>query len=152
MLNQSVIPCLVLTVASWLAHRFLRRQVRWPAIPMSLRTFQFVVIHKVKGFSIVNEAEADVFLEFSCFFDDPTFFKCLRYESKGFPSGSAAKESTCIQETRIQSLGREDPLLEGLAIPSSVLAGKIPRTEEPGSSWGPKCWTQRKRLSPYLWR
>ena len=31
---------------------------------------QFVVIHTVKGFSIVNEAEVDVFLEFSCFFYD----------------------------------------------------------------------------------
>ena len=33
---------------------------------------QFVVICTVKGFSIVNEAEVDVFLEFSCFFYDPT--------------------------------------------------------------------------------
>ena len=33
---------------------------------------QFVVIHTVKGFGIVNKAEVDVFLEFSCFFDDPT--------------------------------------------------------------------------------
>ena len=33
---------------------------------------QFVVIHTVKGFSIVNEAEVDVFLEFSCFLYDPT--------------------------------------------------------------------------------
>ena len=33
---------------------------------------QFVVIHTVKGFSVVNEAEVDVFLEFSCFFYDPT--------------------------------------------------------------------------------
>ena len=33
---------------------------------------QFVVIHTVRGFSIVNEAEVDVFLEFSCFFYDPT--------------------------------------------------------------------------------
>ena len=32
---------------------------------------QFVVIHTVKGFNIVNEDEVDVFLEFSCFFDDP---------------------------------------------------------------------------------
>ena len=32
---------------------------------------QFVVIHTVKGFGIVNEAEVDVFLEFSCFFCDP---------------------------------------------------------------------------------
>ena len=33
---------------------------------------QFVVIHIVKGFSVVNETEVDVFLEFSCFFFDPT--------------------------------------------------------------------------------
>ena len=33
---------------------------------------QFVVIHTVKSFSIVNKAEVDVFLEFSCFFDEPT--------------------------------------------------------------------------------
>ena len=32
---------------------------------------QFVVIHTVKGFSIVSEAEVDVFLEFFCFFYDP---------------------------------------------------------------------------------
>ena len=32
---------------------------------------QFVVIHIVKGFSVVNEAEVDVFLEFSCFLYDP---------------------------------------------------------------------------------
>ena len=32
---------------------------------------QFVVIHTVKGFGIANEAEVDVFLEFSCFFYDP---------------------------------------------------------------------------------
>ena len=32
---------------------------------------QFVVIHTVKNFGIVNEAEVDVFLEFSCFFYDP---------------------------------------------------------------------------------
>ena len=33
---------------------------------------EFVVIHTVKGFGIVNKAEIDVFLEFSCFFNDPT--------------------------------------------------------------------------------
>ena len=32
---------------------------------------QFIVIYTVKGFSIVNDAEVDVFLEFSCFFNDP---------------------------------------------------------------------------------
>ena len=37
--NQSVVPCPVLTVASWPAYRFLRRQVRWSGIPISLRIF-----------------------------------------------------------------------------------------------------------------
>ena len=32
---------------------------------------QFIVIHTVKGFGIVNKAEIEVFLELSCFFDDP---------------------------------------------------------------------------------
>ena len=37
--NQSVVPCPVLTVASWPAYRFLKRQVRWSGIPMSFRIF-----------------------------------------------------------------------------------------------------------------
>ena len=50
-LNQSVVPCLFLTVASCPAHRFLRKQVKWSGIPISLRIFpQFVVIHIVKSY------------------------------------------------------------------------------------------------------
>ena len=37
--NQSLVPCPVLTVASWPAYRFLRRQVRWSGIPISFRIF-----------------------------------------------------------------------------------------------------------------
>ena len=37
----------------------------------SLEVLQFVVIHTVKCFSVVNEAEVDAFLELFCFFDDP---------------------------------------------------------------------------------
>ena len=54
--NQSVVPCPVLTVASWPAYRFPRRQVKWSHIPISWRIFQFVVIHTAKGFDIVNRA------------------------------------------------------------------------------------------------
>ena len=36
----------------WPAYRFLRRQIRWSGIPISLRIFQFVLIHTVKGFSV----------------------------------------------------------------------------------------------------
>ena len=47
-----------------------QEQVRWSGILISLRIFQLVVIHTVKGFSVVSEAEVDVFLEFSCIFYD----------------------------------------------------------------------------------
>ena len=69
-LSHSFIPCPILTVDSWPAYRFLRRQIRWSGIPICLRIFQFVVIYTVKGFSIINEA--DDFLEFLCFPYDPT--------------------------------------------------------------------------------
>ena len=69
--NQSVVLCPVLTVASWPAYRFLRRQVRRSGISISWRILQFVVMHTIKGFGIVNNTKVDVFLELSCFFDDP---------------------------------------------------------------------------------
>ena len=43
---------------------------RWSGIPIFQNFPQFVVIHIVKGFGIVNKAEIDVFLEHSCFFDE----------------------------------------------------------------------------------
>ena len=70
--NNRLVPCPVLTVASWPAYRFLKRQVRWSGIPISWRIFpQLTVIHTVKGFDILSKAEIYVFLELSCFFDDP---------------------------------------------------------------------------------
>ena len=69
-LNQIIVPSPVLTFASWPAHRFLKRQVWYSHL---LKNFpQFVVIHTVNGFRIVNEAEIDVFLEFPCFLHDST--------------------------------------------------------------------------------
>ena len=50
---------------------------------------QFVVIHTVKGFSLVNEAEVDVFLEFSCFFYDPTDVGNLTSASSAFSKSSS---------------------------------------------------------------
>ena len=49
---------------------------------------QFVVIYTVKGFGVVNEAEADVFLELSCFFDDPTDVGDLISGSSAFSKSS----------------------------------------------------------------
>ena len=44
---------------------------------------------------------------------------------QGFPGGSDSKESTCNQETWVQSLGREDPLEKRQATHSSILAWRI---------------------------
>ena len=49
---------------------------------------QFAVIHTVKGFGIGNKAEGDVFLELSCFFDDPTDAGNLISGSSAFPKSS----------------------------------------------------------------
>ena len=42
------------------------------------------------------------------------------------------KNPLAVQETRVRSLGWEDPLEKGMATRSSILAWRIPRTEEPG--------------------
>ena len=87
--NQSVVPCPVLTVASWPAYRFLKRQVRWSGIHIAKNFPQFVVIHTVKGFGIVNKAEIDVFLELSYFFHDPA-------DVGNFIPGSSAFSKTSL--------------------------------------------------------
>ena len=52
---------------------------------------QFIVIHTVKGFGIVNEAEVDVFLKLSCFFDDPA-------DVGNLISGSSAFSKTSLNQ------------------------------------------------------
>ena len=49
---------------------------------------QFIVIHTVRGFGIVNKAEIDVFLELSCFFNDPANVDNLISGSSAFPKTS----------------------------------------------------------------
>ena len=52
-----------------------------------------------------------------------------------FPSSSVVKNQPAMQEskeTQVPSLGQEDPLEEGMATHSSILAWRIPQTEEPG--------------------
>ena len=115
--NQSVVLCPVLTIASWPAYRFLRRQVRWSAIPISLSFShfpQFVVIHTVKGFGIGNNAEVDVFLELSCFFDDPV-------DVGNLISGSAAFSKTSLNIWKLTDHIMLKPGLENLSKNSHTL-------------------------------
>ena len=58
-------------------------------------------------------------------------FISLRF-NVGFPGGSDSKNLPAVQETWVQSLGQEDPLKKGMATYSSILAWRVPWTEEPG--------------------
>ena len=69
-------------------------------------------------------------------------------EGGGFPGGSALKTLPAMQETQVQSLGQEDPLEEGMATPSSILAWRIPWTEPGGlQSIASQSRTRQKRQS-----
>ena len=67
-------------------------------------------------------------LTFPCYFYHKLFF------SNGiiFPGGLAVKNPHTVQKTWVQSLGGQDPLEEEMATPSSILACRIPWTEESG--------------------
>ena len=65
-----------------------QEQVGFSGILISLRIVQFVVIHTVKGFRVVSEAEIDVFLEFPCFFYDPVDVGNLISGSSAFSTSS----------------------------------------------------------------
>ena len=58
---------------------------------------QFVVIHTVKGFSVVNEEKADIFLEFFCFFYDPV-------DAGNLISGSSSSLGSAAFKSSIHSL------------------------------------------------
>ena len=83
------------------------------------------MIHTVKDFTVINEAEVDVSLEFSCFFYDPVDIGASLV-------AQLVKNLPAMQETWVQSLGWEDPLDKEMATHSSILAWKISWTEEPG--------------------
>ena len=73
---------------------------------------EFVVIHTVKGFSIVNKAEVDVFLELSGFFDDPA-------DVSNLISGSSAVSKTSLKPS--DSALRYESLVMGLKMTERVI-------------------------------
>ena len=65
---------------------------------------QFVVIHTVKGFGVVNETKVDVFLELSCFFDDPADVGNLISGSSAFSKSSLnIRKSTVLSSHTIET-------------------------------------------------
>ena len=86
--NQSVFPCPVLAAASWPAYRFLKRQVKWSGIPISLRISHSLLWSTQSNVLTVNKAKVEVFLELSCFFYDPTDVGNLIFGSSVFSKSS----------------------------------------------------------------
>ena len=97
-LNQSIAPCLILTVPLWPAYQFLRRyEKRFSFCLVETRIFHSLLWPtQVKGFSIVSEAEVGAFLEFPCFFYDPTDVGNLISGSSAF-----SKTSLYIRKTLV---------------------------------------------------
>ena len=123
---------------------------------------QFIVIHTVKGLGIVNKAVIDVFLKFSCLFDDLADVGNLISGSSAFSKSSLniwkfsvhilLYSSVCSYSGKLLELPRwlsgkeftyqvrdvgsiprsEDPLRKEMATHSNILAWEIPGTEEPG--------------------
>ena len=88
-LKQFIVPCPVLTFASWPAYRFLRRQERWSDIPISWGIFHSLLWSTwSKSLGVVNEAELDVFLENPSFFYDPMDVGNLISGSSAFSKSS----------------------------------------------------------------
>ena len=90
------------------------------------------MIHIVKGFDVIIKAEIDIFLEFSCFFDDPMDVGNLISGSSAFSkSSSNIWKFTVHGWLRGKEFSRED-LEEKMETHSSSLAWEIPWTEAPG--------------------
>ena len=75
---------------------------------------QSVVIHTVKGFGVVNKAEVDVFLELSCFFDDPTDVGNLIRKGRGTRERMIQAEKTSAKAMRWAQAGsfRKEVIVE----------------------------------------
>ena len=89
-LSQSIVLYRVLTIASWSAYRFLRRQVRQSGIHICLRPFHSLLwsTQLNKGFEVVDETEVDIFLELPSFLYEPANFGNLVSDSSSFSKPS----------------------------------------------------------------
>ena len=85
-LNQSIVPCPVLTVASWPIYRILRRQVRWSGIPISVRLFHSSLWSTVKRLQCSQWSRC--FSRIPCFLYDATDVSNLISGSSAFSKSS----------------------------------------------------------------
>ena len=103
-------------------------------------------------FKVLIYKSRDFFLYILCLFFMYYLYEkyyIVLYNWFGVPGGSAVKNPPAMQEpqeTWVRSLGREDPLKEGMTIHSSNLSWRIPWTEDPG-----RLWSMRSQRVKHNW-
>ena len=85
--------------------------------------------HQVQNYYYFQNYKTQYYVPLLC---PDNCFKLCSSTVWGFPGSSVVKNATANAQTWVRSLGREDPLEQGMATHSSILAGKIPRIEESG--------------------
>ena len=91
-----------------------RTRIRLPAPDPEPTVFTRLLIHLYRGVTISTWITATAYIY-----------------RMGFPGGSVVKNPPSVQETQVQSLSREDALEKRVATHPSILAWRIPQTEEP---------------------
>ena len=108
--NQSVVPCPVLTVASWPAYRYLRRQVRWSGIPISLRIFHSWIFHNWLHFNTKKEVKRD--------------FLSVYAGCSGIPSWNPSRNNLSYQSSlmKVKTKRNTGCLMEGFHNQASLIS------------------------------
>ena len=110
---------------------------------------QFIVIHTVKGFGIVNKAEIDVFLEVSCFFDDPA-------DVGNLISGSSAFSKTSLNIWKFTAHVLLKTGLENFEITLLACEGgyqeEVPHVQGEAAAWAQEGREELLHLQGQEWR
>ena len=105
-------------------------QLRPQLYPQHLRCGYIWRVIKLKGAWDFPDSSAGK--ESACNPEDPGSIPGWGIQPLRILVAQMIKKPPAMRETRVRSLGREDPLEEGMATHSSILAWRIPRTAEPG--------------------
>ena len=140
--NESVVPCRFnCCFLTWIQISQEAGQVVWYS-HLFKRIFQFVAIHTVKGFDIVNKAEVDVFLELSRFFNDTT-------DVGNFVSGFSAFSKSTLNIWKFMLHVLLKPGLENLS--NTLLACDYHSNEISHCDYHSVRWVQLCDSLSFLW-
>ena len=164
--NQSVVPCPVLTVASWPAYRFLRRQVRWSGIPISLRIFHSLLtclwvcrsLRQRRGSAVACCKVQGTQCSSACMGPFGGSRHYLHYLHHSFASGqTTGRDHSQAQQQKIQLKiywtwsrpSEQDSVSPSVSLTLSLTLRKLPQASYPyPSEWKPQ--SQKTNQTDYM--